>query len=217
MKELDKLKIIGIGGFARSGKDTFVKYAINILGENGYLAQRVAFADELKSDLYSFIKEKYGIDVFLASTEEKNLIRPLLVAHGCGMRLCGDGSHWIRLMEKTIKNSYDDLKYILDKPMIFLVSDVRFPNEADWIHDNGGWFVHIKKYEVYTGHDYNEYDPGDRIYDSAPNEEEAKQDPLIEKKADYKLEWETAKDLDMLKPIVKECLIKCPFLTIQNQ
>src|SRR4051812_39499525 len=90
-----KIKIIGVGGYARSGKDTFVKIASKILSQNGYTSSKLAFADALKKDFESFIKEKYNIDVWTDDNAEKSLIRPLLVAHGCGKRNQTKGNYWI--------------------------------------------------------------------------------------------------------------------------
>ena len=72
------MKIIGISGFARSGKDLFTTVAQSVLKEHGLKTERYALAYELKNDLKDLIKTKVGIDVFTENTEEKNIIRPLL-------------------------------------------------------------------------------------------------------------------------------------------
>jgi len=127
---------------------------------------------------------------------------------------------------------------VLDKS-VFFVSDVRFPNESKWIHEKwGGWFIHVKKYSmrydnVQTFDDGNveHSDAMHRMYDSAPNEEEAKQDPLIQEHADDKLELEnvieretrlgnkiTVADLPNNTYLLNEvrlCLAKVPLLKIK--
>ena len=123
-----------------------------------------------------------------------------------------------------------------------MVSDVRFPNEAKWIHEKwNGWFIHVKKYKTLTAKEVpyskhmsygtvvEECEPY-RVYDAAPNEEEAKQDPLIQELADDRVELEnvierearkgnkiTVADLpDNMYPQeeIRLCLAKIPFLKI---
>ena len=219
-----------MGGFARSGKDTFVKIAKKILKENGYSSIKLAFADELKEEIDPFIKEYYGISAWTDVTEEKNFIRPLLVAHGCQKRIQTNGTYWIDKINGEI-----DLIHCED---VAFISDCRFPNEIDWIHEKwGGWFVHLKRYShgaICDGgvnlpvRELREF----KIFDKAPNEEEAKNDPICEQKADYCLEMENAIEREQrLKGIkitvdslidntylneeIKSCLMKCPFLTLR--
>lgn len=223
--------IIGVGGFARSGKDTFVKIARKICEENGYIAHKAAFADALKNDLSEFLMRYYGINVWTEDTNEKSIIRPILVAHGCQKRVQTEGKYWIDKIDELIeKNSV-----FLPNTILF-VSDCRFPNEVDWIHKKWhGWFVHLKKYKI-----EKRCDPDDspreyfdkRIYDLAPNDEEAKNDPICEKNADYRLELENVTEREWrlngnkitpdsivdntyLNKEIKLCLARCPFLNIK--
>ena len=234
--------VIGVGGFARAGKDTFVKVAKKILKENGYSSIRLAFADTLKEEIDNFLIQHYAISAWTDDAEQKKIIRPYLVAHGCGKRMIGDGKYWIDRLDAAIKNIH------FNEDVIF-ISDCRFPNEADWIHNNwGGWFVHLRKYSLIKGpallpekdfdgsalavriKDGESY----RFFDKAPNEEEAYQDPLCAVKADYHLDLEntierelritgnkiTSDSLIDNSYLIKEitiCLSKCPFLTIQTQ
>ena len=221
MKNLnDKPIVIGVSGMARAGKDTFVKIARKILKENGYTSIKLAFADELKEEIDPFLKEYYGISAWTDITEEKNFIRPLLVAHGCQKRLQTNGTYWIDKINGEV-----DIIHCED---VVFISDCRFPNEVDWVHDKrGGWFVHLKKYSV-----LNTIDGVRKVYDLAPNDEEATNDPICEKKADYCLEMENAIEREQrLKGIkitvdslvdntylneeIKKCLNQCPFLSIK--
>jgi len=218
--------VIGVGGFARSGKDTFVKIAKKILKENGYSSIKLAFADELKEEIDPFLKECYGISAWTDVTEEKNLIRPLLVAHGCQKRIQTNGTYWIDKINGEI-----DLIHCED---VVFVSDCRFPNEVDWVHNKwGGWFVHVKKYSIEKRYDDEDGKVVDcPIFDKAPNDEEAKNDPICEQKADFRLEMENAIEREQrLKGIkitpdsligntylneeIRLCLSKCPFLTLR--
>jgi len=174
--------VIGVAGYARAGKDTFVKVAAKILKQLGYTTSTHSFARGLKDDLDEWLKDKYGISAWTDNTEEKQLIRPFLVAHGCGKRIQTQGKYWIDKVDEQIRflasHEYRD-----GNNHICFVSDVRFLNEANWLHNSwSGWLVHLKKYKVDI--------TGDRIYDSAPNDEEAKNDPLVLEQADARLELE---------------------------
>jgi len=215
--------IIGIGGLAMSGKDTFVKIAKKILKYNGYSCIKLAFADALKEELNTFTRKYYNVSVWTNDTKEKNLIRRSMVSHGCIMRDI-DAKYWIKKIDQAIENIH------FNEDIVF-IGDCRFPNEVDWVHEKwGGWVVHLKKYtimEVCEGHGHYEFE---KVFDKAPNEEEAKNDPLVEVQADFKLELEnviereklkgniiTADDLldsNYLIEEITKCLHHCPFLTL---
>jgi hypothetical protein len=250
MSKLNRPIVLGIGGLARSGKDTFVRVSQKVLEQNGYSSTKMAFADELKNDLDTFLIDKYGISAWTDKTEEKTIIRPFLVAHGCGKRIQTEGKYWVDKIDQQIKKLFESGK----SADVIFISDCRFPNEVDWLHQNwSGWFVHLKKYSIRMDVDHSKLSPNEsqfysdypnlitnstlkketKIYDKAPNEEEAKNDPLCEDKADYKLALEnaiqrekrlygniiTTESLVNNSYLLNEitlCLTKCPFLTIQK-
>ena len=88
-------KLIGLTGFARSGKDTFYIRAANYLANTDNLAFRFAFADVLKRECDPLLMLNAGISAFTSNPEEKELIRPLLVAYGTGIRRKLDSNCWI--------------------------------------------------------------------------------------------------------------------------
>ncbi len=241
MKNLnDKPIVIGVSGMARAGKDTFVKIARKILKENGYTSDKLAFADALKSDIDEWLIEKYGISAWTDNTEEKNIIRSFLVAHGCGKRIQTQGKYWIDKIDDKIRSFIYSASYpqnTISKHVIF-ISDCRFPNEVDWVHNKwNGWLIHLKKYSFATyiqGCEMTKdaVNTEIKIYDRAPNDEEAKNDPICEKNADYRLELENVIEREQrvngikitadslvdntyLNEEIKLCLTKCPFLTIK--
>lgn len=131
--------IIGLSGYARSGKDT----AAHALVGHGY--NRVAFADKLREfllrlnpivDTYSQFRvsdviEQYGWDGYKESGYGAE-IRELLQRLGteCGRELISD-TIWI------------DAALNGTKGRDIVVTDVRFPNEAQAIKDRGGYVIRV--------------------------------------------------------------------------
>ena len=79
-------KLIGIAGYARSGKDTFFARSAKYLNDNGFEAKRYAFADALKSEVDSLLTEHTGLSAFTEKDSEKEIVRPLLVTYGTEIR-----------------------------------------------------------------------------------------------------------------------------------
>ncbi len=167
-------KVIGISAFAaRSGKDTLAKCLQIILAEKGKPSVIRSLATPLKDKTKDFIASEFGIDVFNCSDEEKNIIRPLLVAYGGGKRKQTKGKYWTRLMDEEIAS--------LDKDSIVIVPDIRYceyeGDEMEWLKSKGGkcFFVSLI------------LENGERL--PPPNEDEFRNGPLLEAAADYKIDW----------------------------
>jgi len=119
--------IIGLTGFARSGKDSVAKVLVEHYGFT-----RVAFADKIRDLLVemdpilenghhlSSMLEDYGWEL----TKAKPEVRRLLQSLGVGARKIFGDNHWI--VEAT-KN--------LDRTANYVITDVRFINEATWVKD----------------------------------------------------------------------------------
>ena len=140
------MKLIGVSGLARSGKDLFTTVAQDILKERGLKTERYALAYELKNDLKQLIHKKTGIDVFTENTEEKTIIRPLLVAYGDVMRKISEGKYWTQKMEQRIGKSKADVVFITDIRYDFYVED-----ECSWLqYKQCGKLVHITRFKYDT-------------------------------------------------------------------
>jgi len=157
--------MIGIGGLARSGKDTLAKNLAEVIERDwGCEVKIFSFAQELKSHMDEFLIKNYGISAFTEDTEEKNIIRDLLVCHGETMK---------KFYEKTVWADIVIDKIDSDPETFFpIISDVRFDFEAERVQDQGGSVIHISK-----------------IGNKPPNEIEAKNDPLVSKVADLNHTW----------------------------
>jgi hypothetical protein len=197
MQKSNNIKVLGVSGYARSGKNTFVEIAKNILTKNNYRVIELAFATKLKNEVQEMLrKSKFGLDILSLSADEKERVRPIFVFWGCQRRSESEGGlYWVNEVDQQIQSIVRDAQTAGESTdrMVILVSDVRFPNEAKWVHEKwSGQIIHLKKWQ-------SEWrkagqDGGDevlvKVYDPPPNEEEAKQDPLVEAAADVRTEWE---------------------------
>ena len=163
--------LIGISGNARSGKDTFCKYAQKVLSEKEVGAARAAFADELKKDLDELCRHKIGISAFTKDDKEKQIIRPLLVTYGTDVIRSLDENWWINKLEKSL-GVHQHMN------LIPIITDVRYPNEMEWIqkkHD--GILIHITRKGI-----------------GPANKEEKENNLILKKNADYRVFWPTFGD-----------------------
>ena len=182
-----KCSILGLCGAARSGKDTFFEFAEKISKEEGVTLQRLAFADVLKEELDDFLLTRFGISAFTDSSEEKSIIRPIMVAYGEAKRNLSKGTYWIdRVTPKAEQNKKDGI--------VSVVTDVRYLNELKWLKSMGGnegRSIYIEREGILPA-----------------NEEEEKNDPDLREHSDIKVKWKTFKDknMNLCRPIVEEAL-----------
>ena len=158
------MKIIGICGVARSGKDTLYLCLKDIAPRKEW--RRLAFADELKSECEEFLLKNTGISPFTDSDEEKLLIRPFLVAYGTHLRRALDPNCWVSAVKKQVEGSANG--------EISVITDVRYKNETDWIKETGGVLVHVSRDGVLPA-----------------NSEEQINDPILSGLADIRISWPT--------------------------
>lgn len=187
------MKLIGVSGFSRSGKDLYATIAQKILEDVGLKTDRFALAYELKSDLLDLIYTKTGIDVFTEYTLEKNIIRPLLVSYGDLMRKISAGTYWTDKIHDRITKSKADVVFITDIRYDFYPDD-----ECEWIkHKMNGQLVHITRYKLSSIPSNRRVSSTKivKIYDGAPNDHELLNNPKVKLKADYAFEWVDCSDV----------------------
>lgn len=170
---------IGVAGMAGSGKDSFVNALINELGTIGIKAKRYSLGDNLKKEIAPIILKEKGFDPLDCSREQKELIRPMLVNYAKQKRNATKGRYWIEKLESAIKEDSE-------KPDIYCISDIRYAefdkDEFHWLkNEKNGVLVHISKFFK---------EDGRVVPQKPPNEEEAKNDPILNEKADYRIFWE---------------------------
>ena len=92
--------IIGISGLARCGKDTFFNLFKSNFQEEDCL--RIAFADELKKELNTFLVKNFRISAYTENNQQKEIIRPIMVSYGLAKREISKGKYWINKVKKQI-------------------------------------------------------------------------------------------------------------------
>lgn len=123
--------IIGIHGKARTGKDTIAKHLIN-----KYNFIRYAFADPIKET----INPLFGWNERHSDGELKEVIDPkwefsprqAYQKFGTEFGRALNNNLWLIVAEDRI-----------DKNKNYVISDVRFENEATFIRRNGGIVIHV--------------------------------------------------------------------------
>ena len=131
--------LIGICGFARSGKNALASILQHILEEQNSNAKVASFAYYLKKDIDSFLRSRLDISAFTEDPREKEIIRPLLVCWGTKIiRDKIDKDYWVRQMHnvRAVHRSQGTKT---------LIPDVRFANEVEWIHSLGGTTIYIER------------------------------------------------------------------------
>ncbi len=171
--------IIGIGGLAKSGKDTLCNILRGELEKMHVKTLRLALADELKLNIRDSLIEQFGIDILNCTPEEKEIVRPALVAYGKEKRLASRGTYWTKILDEKIKNAPES---------VIIVPDIRYTqyenDELWWLKEKRkGLFIHVSRYTLAEGQE--------RIYLLPPNEDEAQNDPILRSEADFSLCWKT--------------------------
>lgn len=135
------MRLIGIAGKARSGKDTVAA----MLAARGF--ERYAFAQPLKQG----VRAMFGLAEAHTDGEWKEDVLPWLgrsprylmqtLGTEWGRQLVAEDV-WLRLADQRWKNCQ------LGMARGLVISDVRFDNEAEWVRDLGGEVWHIMRHRA---------------------------------------------------------------------
>ena len=137
----EPVSILGFGATAQVGKDTAAEFI-----ENNYpTAKRVAFADKLKMIaimLFGLTHEQcYGPVEIKEKIDPRYNLTPREILQGIGEK-----------MREIYEDIWVDTVFYTTIPELrkqgydkFIISDVRYPNEADTINDKGGVVVKIER------------------------------------------------------------------------
>jgi hypothetical protein len=131
--------LIGLTGRARSGKSTAAEHLVGT-----YLLEHYAFADPLRDGLMAI----FNLDPtdFEGDRKEQPLAwlerSPRQLMQSMGTEWARNTVHpdvWVKLAEQNL----DYMTKALGAVLGFVVSDVRFENEAHLIRRQGGTVIHI--------------------------------------------------------------------------
>lgn len=164
-------KIIAIAGNATVGKDTLYRALKHeFQTEHNCTVQRIAFADALKEEVDQFLIDTIGISAWTSNPDEKKLIRKFLIFWGTEFRREQDDMHWV-------KKSADCM---CDPSVVYIVTDLRYENEYQWIKEQGGTVIYLDRYINEEG-----------ALVPPANDYEAVNNKMLKANADLKLAWPT--------------------------
>jgi rhodanese-related sulfurtransferase len=140
--------IVGFVGFISAGKDTAADFLVN---SHGF--RRDSFANTLKDAVANVFgwdrtllegrtaearEWREQVDLWWAQRLNMPTLTPRWVLQYWGTEVCRKGFHddiWIASVENKMRKTGDNI----------VISDVRFPNEIQSIHNAGGIVVRIKR------------------------------------------------------------------------
>lgn len=185
--------VVGISGYARSGKDTLASIIRDSLLSNGIKTKIFSFAFSLKSDIDDFCLSKIGISSFSEETELKSKIRSILISYGQVQRSISNGTYWVNKLKPEIDSFFDD------SGSVAIISDLRFKeyefDEVDFIRSYDNNMIITVSRIMENG-----------IFNTAAHESEAENLPRISRVADYELIWNTNENKNELKNQSQKCL-----------
>lgn len=156
-------KLLALSGKANSGKNFFADQIQKYYNKPVVI---LSLADALKKDAQAFILEKFGIDILNCTREQKDLVRPILVAIGRVNRKISKGTCYTKIIDSQIKDIKDSIIVITDCRYIYYPED-----EYYWLKNHGGKLIYIER----AGIDY-------------PNEDERINCPKLKAVADFVFE-----------------------------
>jgi len=136
--------IIGLTGYAGTGKDTVRA----LLEEHGF--DGLAFADPIRAMLRQMLRSTGITEAYMDDRDFKEAIIPEL---GVSYRHMAQtlGTEWGRNLQPdfwlSLAGAYmaDVQDSAIPNIPNFVLSDVRFANEADWVRARGGVIWHIQR------------------------------------------------------------------------
>lgn len=136
--------LIGLAGPARSGKSTAADHLVR-----NHLLEHYAFADPLRSGLMEIFN--LDPDDFEGERKEQPLAwlgrSPRELMQSMGTEWARQLVHpdvWVKIAEQNLNYLQNSLSSVVG----FVVSDVRFENEAEFIRQRGGTIIHIERPDV---------------------------------------------------------------------
>lgn len=134
--------LIGFGHKARQGKNTAAVAVINATPHELH-PRLYAFADALRAEVTHAIYQAGSVEQVIRHMRcpawvipEHGKARTLLQWWGTNYRREQDQDYWVHRMVETLARH---------RPEVAVITDVRFPNEAEAIHKLGGYLVQVER------------------------------------------------------------------------
>lgn len=143
------MKLIGLSGYAGAGKDFAANFLAKAFEKQGKNVAVLSLAVKLKRDMYNYLWNQFGINIFDCSREDKNLVRPLLIAHGDVKRAQTKGQCYTSFLETVSAFQKSDA---------VIVTDIRYDeypgtDEYDWLRGHDGKLLYIDRDGVLPAND----------------------------------------------------------------
>lgn len=120
-----------------AGKDQFARLYMEGMATHGITYQRRAFGDDVKERLAKML----GVTVQYIEDNKPNF-RLLMQGYATEyVRKLVDEDFWVKQLAAYIEHNTNTLMGVTS----FVVPDVRFQNEADYILSNGGYIIRIDR------------------------------------------------------------------------
>jgi hypothetical protein len=140
--------VVGLGHRARHGKNTVAKTLVTEAITQGIYAKEYGFADALRA----YCRVHYGM---------RKKDAPLLQRVGTDEFRAADPNIWVRVLMDTIEEQSPDMA---------VITDVRFPNEAEVVKSLGGIVVNVRRItdsnELYVAADRDPFHPSECALDN---------------------------------------------------
>jgi len=143
---MGKIKLLGISGKKRSGKNLAAKYIRDIIHKKdpSLLTGELGFADGVKYtaaealdlDRMIFFEDKNKEKLFRIDEETELTGREILKRIGMMFRDTLSQAFWIYRLTKIAKGQPD---------FFFIITDIRFPNEVEVVEAAGGIVIRLNR------------------------------------------------------------------------
>lgn len=124
---MDNIFVVGICGYARTGKDSFASIFKQKCEKKGFDCHIFNLANDLKEIANLITLEYLNIDSRFIPDENKEMLRPLLVGIGETFRNFNE-NYWLSRVNDKIS------RIEANKKTFVVIPDVRYLNEAKWIN-----------------------------------------------------------------------------------
>ncbi len=135
-------RILGLVAPKKSGKDTFYKLCLELYleGRLKFHPIRLAFADELKKEVAKMQDVSVG-DI----NKDKEKYRVALQTIGVARRE-QDKEYWVNKLTEELASKLAKQK----RNTLYIITDVRFLNEAAFVQSHGGKLLKIRRTQAYS-------------------------------------------------------------------